>query len=420
MTDSLAHIRVLDLSRVLAGPWATQALGDLGAEIIKIERPGCGDDTRAWGPPFLGGHAGHAGGAAGAGDARGAGHADAAYFLCANRNKKSVTVDFTTPEGQDIVRRLAGSSDVLVENFKVGGLAAYGLDYESLRKVNPRLVYCSITGFGQTGPYAGRPGYDFLVQAMGGLMSVTGPKAGEPGAGPQKAGVALTDILTGLYATIGILAALTHREHTGGGQYIDVALLDVQVASLANQAANYLVGGTAPERLGNAHPNIVPYQDFPTRDGNMIIAVGNDAQFRRLCTELQVPEVGLDPRYRRNEDRVANRDSLIAALAAATRRQTTVHWVLRLEQAQVPCGPINAIDAVFADPQVRERGMLFALPHAAAGSVPLVANPLRLSASPVSYRLPPPALGADTREVLTNLLGLRSAEIDAMAAAGII
>ncbi len=415
MTDSLAHIRVLDLSRVLAGPWATQALGDLGAEIIKIERPGCGDDTRAWGPPFLGGEP-----ADGMDKPAGAGRADAAYFLCANRNKKSVTVDFTTSAGQDIVRRLAGSADVLVENFKVGGLGAYGLDYESLRKVNPRLVYCSITGFGQTGPYAARPGYDFLVQAMGGLMSVTGRKAGEPGAGPQKAGVALTDILTGLYATIGILAALTDRDRTGVGQSIDVALLDVQVASLANQAANYLVGGTAPERLGNAHPNIVPYQDFPTRDGNMIIAVGNDAQFKRLCGELQLPELGLDPRYARNEDRVANRESLIAALAAATRRETTMHWVLRLEQAHVPCGPINAIDAVFADPQVRARGMQFALPHPAAGSVPLVANPLRLSASPVSYRLPPPALGADTREVLTNLLGMGSAEIDVLAAAGTI
>ena len=402
MTDSLSHIRVLDLSRVLAGPWATQALGDLGAEIIKIERPGSGDDTRAWGPPFV------------------AADGDAAYFLCANRNKKSVTVDFTTPRGQDIIRGLAANCDVLVENFKVGGLAAYGLDHESLRKLNPRLVYCSITGFGQTGPYAARPGYDFLVQAMGGLMSVTGRKAGEAGAGPQKAGVALTDILTGLYAVIGILAALTDRDRTGLGQYIDVALFDVQVASLANQAANYLVGGTPPGRLGHAHPNIVPYQDFPTLDGDMVIAVGNDAQFRRLCCELEVPALGLDPRYARNEDRVANRDALVAALAAATRRATTAHWVQRLESARVPCGPINAIDAVFADPQVRARGMLFALPHAAADAVPLVANPLRLSRSPVSYRLAPPALGADTREVLEHLLGLEGAELDALAAAGTI
>lgn len=407
MSDSLSHITVLDLSRILAGPWATQVLGDLGADIIKIERPGSGDDTRGWGPPFVR-------------DVETGKDADAAYYLCANRNKRSVTVDFATPEGQAIVARLALRADVLIENFKVGGLAAYGLDYESLKKINPRLIYCSITGFGQTGPYAARAGYDFLVQAMGGLMSITGRKDGEPGAGPQKAGVALTDILTGLYASIGILAALAHRERTGEGQYIDVALLDVQVACLANQAMNYLVSGAAPRRLGNAHPNIVPYQDFPTSDGFMIIAVGNDTQFVKLCAELQVPELALDARYIRNQDRVANRTTLIEALCSVTVLQPTYHWVGKLEAVGVPCGPINALDAVFDDPQVRARELAIAIPRAVAGSVPSVANPLRLSATPVSYRSAPPALGAQTREVLKQLLGMPDAEIDAMAQRGIL
>jgi crotonobetainyl-CoA:carnitine CoA-transferase CaiB-like acyl-CoA transferase len=407
MSDSLSHITVLDLSRILAGPWATQVLGDLGADVIKLERPGTGDDTRGWGPPFVR-------------DAETGKDADAAYYLCANRNKRSVTVDFTTPEGQTIVARLALRADVLIENFKVGGLAAYGLDYASLKKINPRLIYCSITGFGQTGPYAARAGYDFLVQAMGGLMSVTGRKDGEPGAGPQKAGVALTDILTGLYASIGILAALAHRERTGEGQYLDVALLDVQVACLANQAMNYLVSGEAPRRLGNAHPNIVPYQDFPTSDGFMIIAVGNDGQFVKLCAELQAPELALDPRYARNQDRVANRKTLIEALCAVTVLQPTSHWVGRLEAVGVPCGPINALDAVFDDAQVRARELAIAIPHAVAGSVPSVASPLRLSGTPVSYRAAPPALGAQTREVLKQLLAMTDAEIDALAQRGIV
>ncbi len=407
MSDSLSQLIVLDLSRILAGPWATQVLGDLGAQIIKIERPGSGDDTRGWGPPFLR-------------DAATNENADAAYYLCTNRNKKSVTVDFTTAEGQSIVQRLASCADVLIENFKVGGLAAYGLDYASLQKINPRLIYCSITGFGQTGPYAARPGYDFLVQAMGGLMSVTGRKAGEAGAGPQKAGVALTDILTGLYASIGILAALRHRDRTGEGQYIDVALLDVQVACLANQAMNYLVSGQAPERLGNAHPNIVPYQDFPTSDGYLIIAVGNDSQFARLCAELELAELAQDPRFARNQDRVAHRLVLIDALCAATAKRPTAEWVQRLETAGVPCGPINGIDAVFDDPQVRAREMRISMPHPAAGLVPLVASPLRLSKTPARYRLAPPALGAQTREVLTELLDMPNVEIDALAARGIV
>ena len=407
MSDSLSGITVLDLSRILAGPWATQVLGDLGADIIKVERPGSGDDTRGWGPPFLR-------------DADSGANADAAYYLCANRNKRSVTIDFTTPEGRGIVLDLARRADVLIENFKVGGLAAYGLDYESLKQINPRLIYCSITGFGQSGPYAARPGYDFLVQAMGGLMSVTGVKDGEPGAGPQKAGVALTDILTGLYASIGILAALRHRDRTGEGQRIDLALLDVQVACLANQAMNYLVSGVAPGRLGNAHPNIVPYQDFPTSDGYMIIAVGNDAQFTRLCGELELPELAQDPRFARNQDRVAHRQTLTLQLCAATRKRPTAHWVDRLESAGVPCGPINGIDAVFDDPQVRAREMQIAMPRAAAGSVPLVASPLKLSESPASYRLTPPALGAHTREVLADLLKMSDAQIDDLAARGIL
>ena len=407
MSGALSHLTVLDLSRVLAGPWAGQILGDLGAAVYKIERPGSGDDTRGWGPPFLA-------------DVASGEPGDAAYFLCANRNKKSITVDFTTPEGRQIVQRLAAGADILLENFKVGGLAAHGLDYDTLRQVNPRLIYCSITGFGQTGPYAARPGYDFLIQAMGGLMSITGAKDGAPGAGPQKAGVAVTDILTGLYATIGILAALAHRDRTGEGQHIDVALLDVQVACLANQAMNYLVGGKAPVRMGNAHPNIVPYQDFPTADGYLIIAVGNDTQFARLCAELGLAALARDARFATNQDRVANRDELIALIAGATAARTTAEWIARLERAQVPCGPINTLDKVFADPQVRARGLRLDLAHATAGTVPQVANPLRLSATPIHYRSAPPVLGADTREVLESRLGLSAAEVDALAAKNIV
>jgi crotonobetainyl-CoA:carnitine CoA-transferase CaiB-like acyl-CoA transferase len=407
MSQSLSHVTVLDLSRILAGPWAAQALADLGAEVIKIERPRTGDDTRTWGPPFLR-------------DTTGEDTADAAYFLCANRNKKSVTVDFTTPEGQAIVRDLARNVDVVLENFKVDGLKAYGLDYESLKAINPRLVYCSITGFGQTGPYAPRPGYDFLIQAMAGLMSISGREATEAGSGPQKSGVAVADLLTGLYATIGILAALTHRERTGVGQHIDVALMDVQVACLANQAMNYLVSGSVPQRLGNAHPNVVPYQDFPTADGFMIIAVGNDAQFNRLCTELGLAEFATDPRFTTNQQRVLNRTALVDRLCTVTRTRPTAHWLAALESAGVPCGPINAIDAVFADPQVRAREMQVELPHPVAGTVSLVANPLRLSETPVTYRTAPPTLGAHTREVLAERLALSASRIAELAAQGII
>jgi crotonobetainyl-CoA:carnitine CoA-transferase CaiB-like acyl-CoA transferase len=407
MNSALSHLAVLDLSRVLAGPWAGQVLADLGAEVIKIERPGTGDDTRGWGPPFLR-------------DAQGNVGADAAYYLCANRNKKSVTVDFTAPEGQAIIRELARKSDVLLENFKVGGLAAYGLDYAALRAINPKLIYCSITGFGQTGPYAPRAGYDLLVQAMGGLMSITGRPDDEPGAGPQKAGVAVTDILTGLYATIGILAALSHRDRTGVGQHIDIGLLDVQVACLANQAMNYLVSGSVPQRSGNAHPNLVPYQDFPTSDGYMVIAVGNDAQFARLCGVMGVAHLAADPRFQTNKSRVVNRRDLIGRLNAVSVTQSTAHWVAALEAVGVPAGPINTLDAVFADPQVRARQMRVDLPHPVAGSVSLVASPLRLSETPVTYRSAPPSLGEQTREVLAERLAMSAADIEKLSAKGII
>lgn len=394
----LAGIRVLDLSRVLAGPWASQMLADLGADVVKVERPGQGDDTRHWGPPYQR-------------DAAGNDTDMAAYFLCANRNKRSLTLDLTSADGQALARELACEADVVLENFKPGGLARYGLDAASLRQLAPRLVYCSISGFGQTGPYAHRAGYDFLIQAMGGLMSVTGRADDEAGAGPQKVGVALTDILTGLYATIAIQAALAERERSGLGQHIDLALLDVQVACLANQAANYLAGGMLPQRMGNAHPNIVPYQDFPTADGDMILAIGNDGQFERFCGAAGHPEWASDPRFATNPQRVAHRAILIPLLRQATVMRTTDEWMALLESQAVPCGPINRLDAVFADPQVVARGLRIELPDAQSGSVPLVANPIRLSDTPVTYRLPPPRLGEHTQTVLSQWLGLDAERI---------
>lgn len=393
MAGALSHIRVLDLSRVLAGPWAGQILADLGAEVIKVERPGAGDDTRSWGPPYLK-------------DADGRDTSEAAYFLSANRNKQSVTIDFTQEEGQALVRKLAAESDILIENFKVGGLAAYGLDYESLKAINPRLIYCSITGFGQFGPYAKRAGYDFMIQGLGGLMSLTGRSDAEEGAGPVKVGVALTDILTGLYSSVAILAALTARGTTGRGQHIDMALLDVQVACLANQAMNYLTTGNAPRRLGNAHPNIVPYQDFPTADGDFILTVGNDGQFRKFCEVAGHREWADDPRFSSNKARVANRAELIPLIRQATVFKTTAEWVAALEEVGVPCGPINDLAAVFEDPQVLARGLNVELPHALSGLVAQVASPLRLSDTPVEYRLAPPRLGEHTDEVLARVLGL--------------
>ncbi len=404
---ALAHIRVLDMSRILAGPWCAQTLADLGADVIKIERPGRGDDTRSWGPPFLR-------------DTEGRTTAEAAYFQCANRGKRSVSVDITSPEGQEVIRGLAAHSDVLLENYKVGGLAKYGLDYASLAAVNPRLIYCSITGFGQTGPYARRPGYDFMIQAMGGVMSVTGERDALPGGGPQKVGVAVADITTGLYATIAIQAALAHRERHGVGQYIDMALLDCQVAFMANQATNYLVSGRAPERLGNAHPNIVPYQVFATSDGHIIVAVGNDEQYRRLCGLLGAPELGEDERFAGNAQRVHNRDVLVPLIADRLAAESSAHWLGTLEAAGVPCGPINTLAQVFDDPQVRHRGMQVTLDHALAGQVALPASPMRLSVTPPQHRRAPPTLGQHTDEVLHEVLQLDAAQLTRLREGGAI
>ena len=400
---ALAGVRVLDLSRVLAGPWAGQLLADLGADVVKVERPGAGDDTRAWGPPWLN-------------DPDGNSTGEAAYYLSANRNKRSVTIDIASAEGQRLVRQLASKADVVLENFKVGGLEQYGLDYASLKAINPRLVYCSITGFGQTGPYATRAGYDFLIQGMGGLMSLTGRPDGTEGGGPMKVGVALTDIMTGLYATVAVLAALKRREQSGEGQHIDLALLDVQIACLANQAANYLVGGIVPRRMGNAHPNIVPYQEFPTADGYMIVAVGNDSQFASLCKTLGNPEWSSDERFVTNPQRVKHRSELIALIHGKTVQRATDEWVAAMEAAGVPCGPINTLDRVFADPHVQARGTRIEMSHPLAKDVPLVANPIRMSESPVQYRNAPPTLGQHTEEVLSDWLEASAAEIDALRA----
>ena len=399
----LAGIKVLDLSRVLAGPWASQLLGDLGADVVKVERPGAGDDTRAWGPPYLK-------------DEEGRDTDIAAYFLCANRNKRSLTIDLAQPEGQALVRQLAQEADVLLENFKLDGLKQYGLDYASLAELNPRLVYCSITGFGQTGPYAARAGYDFLIQGMGGLMSVTGRADGEEGAGPQKVGVALTDIMTGLYATIAVQAALAERARSGCGQHIDLALLDVQIACLANQAASYLAAGVVPRRMGNAHPAIVPYQDFPTADGDMILAIGNDGQFAKFCAVACHAEWASDERSATNPQRVKHRAVLIPLLRQATVMRTTHEWIAALEQAGVPCGPINRLDEVFADPHVQARGVRIEM----TGKVPLVANPMRFSETPVRYEKAPPALGQHSDEVLGEWLALNDDEIAGLRAQGIL
>ncbi|HEN8710104.1 CaiB/BaiF CoA transferase family protein [Pseudomonas putida] len=404
---ALSHLRVLDLSRVLAGPWSGQILADLGADVIKVERPGSGDDTRAWGPPFLK-------------DEQGENTNEAAYYLSANRNKRSVTIDFTQPEGQRLVRELAAKSDIVIENFKVGGLAAYGLDYASLKSVNPQLIYCSITGFGQTGPYAKRAGYDFMIQGLGGLMSLTGRPDGEEGAGPVKVGVALTDILTGLYSTVAILAALANRDQAGVGQHIDMALLDVQVACLANQAMNYLTTGNPPRRLGNAHPNIVPYQDFPTADGDFILTVGNDGQFRKFAEVAGQSQWADDPRFATNKLRVANRSQLIPLIRQATVFKTTAEWVSQLEAAGVPCGPINDLAQMFQDPQVLARGLAVSMPHALGGSVPQVASPIRLSETPVEYRRAPPLLGEHTEEVLGDVLGLDGDALGRLRSAGVL
>lgn len=406
MAGPLSGIRVLDLTRVLAGPWATQMLADFGAEVVKIEKPGEGDDTRGWGPPFLTNPDGSRG--------------DAAYFQSANRGKWSVCIDMAQAEGQKLIRALAAQADVVIENFKVGGLKKYGLDYESLKAVNPRLIYCSITGFGQNGPYAQRAGYDFMIQGIGGIMSVTGQPDGAPGAEPMKVGVAFADIFTGLHAVIGIEAALFHRERSGEGQYLDLALLDSQVAVLANQALNYLVGGKAPTRLGNAHPNIVPYQTFETANGYIIMAVGTDRQYAEYCTIIGAPHLAEDERFKTNRGRVEHRAALIPLLRPYMLARTTGEWVEAFEAAAVPCGPINSIDQVFANPQVIARGLQVGLTRDDGVQVPGVANPIVFSETPVSYDKPPPRLGDGTEKVLRERLGLDAAAITELRGKGVV
>ena len=412
-TAALPHLKVLDLSRVLAGPWCGQILADLGADVIKVERPGAGDDTRHWGPPFLQDEQGH--------DTE-----QAAYFTCANRNKRGITVDMAQPEGQALIRQLAAQSDVLVENFKVGGLAHYGLDYESLKVINPRLIYCSITGFGQDGPYAERAGYDLMIQAMSGMMSITGRPDEVPGGGPQRVGVALTDLFTGVYAATAILAAVEVRHRTGQGQHIDMSLLDVGMAILANQAGGFLNTGKVPVRQGNSHPSLVPYQDFPTKDGAMLLAIGNDGQFARFCEAAGRPEWSADPRYSGNTQRVMHRDTLVPLLTEVTRTRTTAEWIALLEHRAVPCGPINDVGQAFEDAQVKARQLVVTQarePGLAAQdhitSIASVASPLRLLDTPPVLHRAPPALGQHTDEVLTEL-GLDAAQCAALRQAGVI
>jgi crotonobetainyl-CoA:carnitine CoA-transferase CaiB-like acyl-CoA transferase len=403
MAGPLSHIRVLDLSRVLAGPWCGQNLADLGAEVIKVERPQTGDDSRAFGPPWLK-------------DAGGRDTQESAYFASANRGKQSVTVNLSKPEGQNIVRALALQSDVLIENYKVGDLARYGLGYGDLGKLSPRLIYASVTGFGQTGPYRERPGYDFMIQGMGGVMSITG----EPGGDPQRVGIPIADIMTGMYATIAICAALAHREKSGAGQHLDLALLDTQVGVLANQGLNYLATGVAPGRIGNAHPNIVPYQPFKTRDGDVILACGNDNLFGKFCEVAGCPELARDPRFATNSKRVENRDAITRLLAEIFAKRTSRDWCDALEGAGVPNGPINNLKQVFEEPQVVARGMRIELDHAVAGRVPLIASPMKFSATPLEFKNPPPVLGQHTDEVLRSVLGMDAAAIAKLRADDIV
>ena len=392
----LEGIRVLDLSRVLAGPWCTQNLADLGADVIKVERPGVGDDTRTWGPPYLKGPDGQD-------------TTEAAYYLSCNRNKRSITIDYATPQGAELVRELAAKSDVLVENFKVGGLKKYGLDYETLREINPRLISCSVTGSGQTGPFAERPGYDFMVQGLGGLMSITGERDDLPGGGPQKAGVAVTDIITGMYAAVGVLAALQERNRSGLGQQLDIALFDCHVAMLSNQNSNFFTTGKAPKRAGNAHQNVVPYQVFATCDGHMIVATGNDSQYRAYCKAIGAPELAEDPRFLDNRGRVTHRDALIALLVDIMKTGKRDDLIAKLEAVGVPCGPINDIAQAFAHPQARARELRREIPHPLGGTAPITASPLRMSGSPVQYRRAPPLLGQHPEEILREVLGRSAA-----------
>ena len=407
MSAPLSHIRVLDLSRVLAGPWASQNLADLGAEVIKIERPVGGDDTRAWGPPFLK-------------NADGADTAETAYFMCANRGKKSLTLDIASARGAEIVRALAAKCDVVIENFKTGNLQRYGLAYADLKAINPDIVYCSVTGFGQDGPFSAHAGYDFMIQATGGLMSITGDADDVPGGGPKKVGIPIADLMTGMYATVAILAALMRRDREGGGEYIDMALLDCQVATLSNQAQNYLVSGKTPLRYGNAHPNVVPYQAFPTADGHIIIAIGNDFQFAKFCVAAGEPALSKDPRFLSNADRVRNRVAICAEVTRLMKLRGTEAWLALLGPLGVPCGPINDMAQTFSHPQVKHRGMKLEMQHPSSGAIPLVASPMRFTEHPIAYNRPPPVLGEHTDEVLSGLLDLGAAEIAALRTAGIV
>jgi crotonobetainyl-CoA:carnitine CoA-transferase CaiB-like acyl-CoA transferase len=407
MPGPLAGIRVLDLTRVLAGPWAAQNLADLGAEVIKVERPKKGDDSRAFGPPWLK-------------DARGRDTGESAYFACANRGKKSLTLDLAHSQGQAIARELAARCDVLLENFKFGDLDRYGLGYAQLRSVNPGLIYCSVTGFGHSGPWRERPGYDFMIQGMGGLMSVTGERDDRPGGGPQKAGIPIADLITGMYASVAICAALAHRAKSGAGQHLDLALLDSLAAVLANQAANYLATGEPPGRLGNDHPNIAPYQVFRTADGSLILACGNDNLFRKFCEVAGCQPLAQDARFASNGERVANRTELTRLLSEVMVKRKTRDWLTALDGAGVPCGPINDLEQVFAEPQAVARGLKFELPHPAAGQVSLVRSPMRFSATPVEHTLAPPTLGQHTEEVLRDVLAKTDAEIGRLRSSGVI
>jgi crotonobetainyl-CoA:carnitine CoA-transferase CaiB-like acyl-CoA transferase len=407
MKTALGHIKVLDLTRILAGPWATQNLADMGAEVIKIERPRVGDDTRTWGPPFLK-------------DADGKETRDSSYFLSANRGKQSVTLDLATPEGQEIIRMLAADADVVVENYKVGTLARYGLAYEDLKKVNPRIVYCSVTGFGQDGPYAALPGYDYVFQGMGGLMSITGVPDGEPGAAPMKSGIAISDLLTGMYATSAILAALEHRHISGEGQYIDMSLLDCIVTINSYQAINYFLSGKIPERMGNAHSNMVPYQVFKCKEGDIIIAVGNDGQYAAFCRVIGCEYLAVDPAFATGPQRNRNRKDLIPLIADAILARTMEEWVTLLEANNVPCGPIHNMKQVFEDPQVRHREMQLTLPHSAGVQAPSVANPIRLSGTPIQYQKSAPLLGEHNRVVLHERLGLTAQRVAELQAKGVV
>lgn len=407
MQGALSNIRVLDLSRILAGPWCTQNLADMGADVIKVERPGTGDDTRHWGPPWTT-------------DAAGSATDDSVYHASTNRNKKSIAVDIATAEGQALIRELAARSDVLVENYKVGDLGRYGLSYEDIRRINPRIIYCSITGYGQTGPYSHQPGYDFIFQGQGGLMSITGERDDAPGGGPQKVGIAVTDILTGMYACVAILAAVNARATSGVGQYIDMALLDCIVAFGSSQANSYLVTGNIPRRYGNAHANMVPYQVFTTRNGHIIVAAGNDTQWQRVCAAIERPDLASDERFIKGSGRIVNRGVLIPELERVMLTRTSEEWLERFEANGIPSGPINNYAQVFEDPHVRHRELRVDLPLAHGGSIPGVASPIRLSDTPVKYRNAAPVLGQDTEQVLREVLDKTHDEIEKLIAAGVI